>query len=171
MKEEYLGFDVEDDLAIINITILDKSQFLSPVCGNNVVISHEVSDYLDNAIKVIPSSYNIKVLINTDDELHFDIYERAIKNYYSNNLKQDLRDLAKNKLISALILLIGIIVISVLIFLKLKNLGELFSTILEIIGWVFIWQATDMFFFERNKIKRNIRKSTMFINSRVEKRK
>ena len=53
----------ENKNAVIDLMVLDSSVFLSPVCGDLPIISNEVSSYLDNAIKTVPPSFDVKSLI------------------------------------------------------------------------------------------------------------
>ena len=159
----------ENNNAVIDLMVLDSSVFLSPVCGDLPIISNEVSSYLDNAIKTVPPSFDVKLKIKCKDidEQQKKVYQSAIKNYYQNNCKQDVRNLISNTWASFMMFIVGVIIITIMIILTLKEVDQVWITILEIIGWVFIWEAVDKFIFERRDIKKDLRKSNTFANAKI----
>lgn len=169
LKDEILNKLDEHNRYVIDLTINDDASFLSPFSGENKVISSEVASYLDNAIKFVPAkldiSLHIKALnINEEEKI---IYMQAIKNYYRNIMTQLNNELIFNLIVSLSMFFIGVIVIAIMIILSSRGLNEIWDVVLEIIGWVFIWEAVDKFFFERRKLKLEILKAKQFINAKI----
>ncbi len=169
--DDLLNINIDDQgRYIIEMTILDDSNFISPYCGKEPIVSSEVATYLDNIIKNVPPKGSISLylysnVISKDNESK---YQAAIKNYYSNEKRQLKRDLLYNQIAAFSMFGIGFVIIAVmLIFIFLDKINEIWSTILEIIGWVFVWEAVDKFVFERNYLKREINRADQLINAEV----
>ncbi|MCH5180775.1 MAG: hypothetical protein J1F32_06150 [Erysipelotrichales bacterium] len=154
---------------IIDMMILDDESFISPFCGKAPVISSDVATYLDNAIKNVPPKFGVSLHITSDvvskekEEIHIE----SIRNYYRNEQKQLIRELVSNKLSAFIMFVIGLVVIATMIVLSLTNTSEIWITVLEIVGWVFVWEAVDTFFIERSKLKRDLLRANQFINAEV----
>ena len=159
----------ENGRFIVDMMILDDSSFISPFCGGAPVVSQEVATYLDNAIKNVPPKGEITLHISSDviakdkESIHI----QSIKNYYCNERKQLIRELISNKLASFTMFFIGLVIIAVMIVFSLKEVKEIWITVLEIIGWVFVWEAVDKFVFERNSLKKNLLRANQLINAKV----
>lgn len=157
------------DNHVINMQILDKSDFISPYCGYTPVISSEAAAYLDNALKYVSPKKEVEIHIKSkvilDEEKEF--YKNAIINYYSNNIKEHKRDLFHNNLLSILLLIVGAVFITVMLILEATNVNAIYSTILEIVGWVFIWESAYNFFFEKHHIKKELVKARQIINANI----
>lgn len=154
---------------IIDMMILDDDSFISPFCGKDPIISSDVATYLDNAIKNIPPKAQIALHISSDviDKSKEEIHIQSIRNYYRNEQKQLSRELISNKLVSLIMFAIGLVIISIMIAFSFADFSEIWITILEIVGWVFVWEAVDKFFFERSKLKRDLLRTNQLINAEV----
>ena len=154
---------------IIDMMILDDESFISPFCGRAPIISSDVATYLDNSIKTVPPKAKVTLHISSEviakdkEEVHV----QSIRNYYQNERKQLIRELLSNKLASLTMFIIGLIVIAIMIAFSFLDFGEIWITILEIIGWVFVWEAVDKFVFERNKLKKDLLRANQLINAEV----
>lgn len=154
----------------IDMTILDNSTFLSPYCGNVKIISSEVASYLDNILNYYPPKLNLTLRINSKSTNQEDekIFKEAIINYYQNNIYRLKRDLLRNMIIALIMLIIGSIFITLMLIIGNKNSNPIWTTILEIAGWVFIWEAVDKFFFERHSLNKELRKSIQIVSAKIE---
>jgi len=152
-----LAFLEKDDNGkdIIEMVVRDDSNFLSPYSGKNPDISSDVSDFLDSSIKGVLPSEEIKIVIksNVIDDSEKEIDKQAIKNHYDLARINIERRLITNGGISLIMFLVGLFVIGLLIFLDQMNVQKIWTTIVEIAGWVFIWEAVDKFFIERKSLK------------------
>lgn len=159
----------ENDRFILDMTIIDSSSFISPYCGNSPVIGSEVAAYLDNAIQNIPAKYDVSLHIKchsiSEDEQR--IYRNAINNYYHNIVQQAIRNLFRNSIVSLIMALFGIAVIAIMLILTARGLNEVWDIVLEVIGWVFIWEAVDKFCFERYKLKHELRRAYQLKNADI----
>lgn len=168
--EDFLEVKIANDKSIIvEMQVLDDSNFLSPYCSNYYIANDEVISYLNNRIKNVNPKVDLELHIksNVIDDQEKIIYEQAIKNYYKSEKKQLTTKLVNNLIVSLIMFLIGLIIISIMIFMSYNNYKEVWTTVLDIIGWVFIWETIDKFCFERREIKREYRKAEQFINAKI----
>lgn len=157
----------EDKRIVVEMQVLDDSNFLSPYCSNYYIANDEVISYLNNRVKNLNVKAPLRIIIysnviNEDEKM---IYTKAIKNYYLNEKKQLMSDLFNNMIISLIMFGIGLIIISIMIFMSFQESKELWTTVFDIVGWVFVWEAVDKFFFERRKLKRDFLRAEQFINA------
>jgi len=169
MKKIFLEKDA-DGRSIIDMIVKDDSNFLSPYYGKYPVISSDVAEYLDNAQKaVLPKNeIRIKIKSNAIDDNEKKIYENAIKNHYQYVQMQILKELLSNRWTSFVMFIVGVIVIALMFVANHIKVSEVWSTVLEIVGWVFIWEAADNFLIERKSIRNRLRYANKMINAVVE---
>lgn len=172
-RKNYRNVQYDDnDRVIIDLTIKDDSNFLSPYSSSTYSdISSDLSEFITHSL------YSI----NIDEDLHFNIYTNEIdsntkelyKNAIINHFKDknidlyiDIKRLTK---ISIIMALIGIMALSLMIIFNINNIGnEITSEIINIFAWVFIWEAVDIYFLQRTVIKLKMRKYQKIINSTIE---
>ncbi len=172
MKRDLSEFGIqidENNRFILDMMVIDLSSFISPYCSNLPVISGEAAAYLDNAIKNIPAKFDISLHIKSHDISHNkqELYSKSIKNYYNNIIQQTMRDLFRTTIVSLIMAFIGIVVIALMLIFTSKGIGEVWNIVLEIIGWVFIWESVDKFCFERQKLKHELRRAYQFVNADI----
>ena len=101
------------------------------------------------------------------EESERETYTRAIKNYYYNE-KIDLERTLKFYLISSLILTIAAVVIFTLRYLWIINANiEILSEIITVIGWVFLWEAVDLFCIRSSLLQVRRRRCQNFIDAQI----
>lgn len=169
IKNIFLEKDA-DGRSIIDMVVKNDSNFLSPYYGKYPVINSEVAEYLDNSQKAVLPKSEIKIRIKSNeiDDNEKIIYEEAIKNHYQYVKLQILKELLSNRWTPFVMFIVGIIVIAFMFVANYMEIPEVWSTVLEIIGWVFIWEAADKFFIERKTIRNQLRYANKMINAVVE---
>ena len=64
-----------------------------------------------------------------------------------------------SKIFNILMFIIGVIALTVMIFLEVNALSNLvFIEVVDIFAWVFLWESVDLFFFERLSVKTKIKR-------------
>ena len=130
----------------------------SPKEKNNL-FSSEVTEKISNSIDNVPLNYKVKIIFEVDDitkeeakklvESFNDSIELSL--YFARGVKQ------KRQLSAALLILVGITLIFLLTVLKSTGVLEnelqkdVGTEVVDIIAWVFIWEATTLLFLERPK--------------------
>ena len=136
----------EDGRVIINMTVNDDSNFLSPFSENRIsVISTEVADFIENNTHSLPTNekLTLKIHSNCIDENEKKIYNDAIKEYYTEKYLANEKEVKRNFLIAFMLLLAGIFVLTISFFLTDLNV-EIWSYVVDIVAWVLLWEAVDI---------------------------
>ncbi|WP_410981605.1 hypothetical protein [Bacillus cereus] len=131
---------------------------------------HLSSDLEDFILSKLHSGKRKEVEIFFSGQNDFD--EKSLKtatfNTFSNLLNEEEYTYARNIKKAIVLFVIGIIV--GMIFLKLSNNHAYIAGVLSIVCWVFVWSGTEVYFFENQQIKRNIRKCKNILNGNVHKK-
>ncbi len=130
----------------------------SPKEKNNLFCS-DVTEKISNSIDNIPLNYKVKIIFEVDAitkdeakklvESFNDSIELSL--YFARGVKQ------KRQLSAALLILVGITLIFILTVLKSTGVLEnelqkdVGTEVVDIVAWVFIWEATTLLFLERPK--------------------
>lgn len=141
---------------VINLNVSNDDGFLSPYSFEGTpVISSEVADFLENAVKAHSPKEKLILNVKGDciDENERVQYAAAIKNYYSLKLKEEERERKNRTKVAAIFALIGIIALAFMFYLSEREVSEIWKECIDIFAWVFLWEAVDQFFIERGAVK------------------
>jgi len=161
IENEIKKYDIEldeDGRYIINSTIYDDSHFLSPYSScNKEIISDEIAQFLEQSSKIAPPKANLHLKVYSDqiDDTEKDVYKKAIKRYYLNQIIDIKRRLLFNSIVSLIFTLIGLATFIFLLFFSNIFSSDIIYEIISIFGWVFLWEAVDNFFIERANLNRH----------------
>lgn len=146
----------------IQLTAAGDSSLLSEYWSDSPGLNPDAADFLDNEIRAYPTRRlkGLQVVIHTEDasEIEKELYPEAIHHYYSNRLCDNRIRLRRNSLSSLVMFVAGAAVLVVMAFLTKDGLDSVSVEILDIIGWVFVWQATSVFFLDRHDIRQENRR-------------
>lgn len=165
--EQKCDFD-DENRAIINLNIYDDSNFLSPYSANtSQIINDEVASFLENQVKLIKIKYPLTIIINSNciDEKEKIIYTDALRRYYMNNKNE--YQFEKRK-VSIIVLIFFVVSVSILVthfFYRGNN--NVILEIIDIIAWVFMWEAVDKFCIERFIQQRQVKRCQNFIDAKI----
>ncbi len=160
----------EEGRKIVNISIADDSCFLSPYSTLDApIISDEMADFLEHSVKHISPKSKIHFIIKskTIDENEKKIYPLAIKNYYGSEFVEITRDLNHNKWLSIIMIIIGAFFFALDIFLGHFNSTDVLLNIIDVIAWVFVWEAVDLFVLQRSSLKLKRHRCYELIHSKL----
>ncbi|GLV64317.1 hypothetical protein Bmyc01_29870 [Bacillus mycoides] len=158
---------MKDELSI-NI-YLDETDtpFSRYYSSDDVHLSSDLEDFI---LSKLHSGKRKEVEIFFLSQNDFD--EKSLKtatfNTFSNLLNEEEYTYSRNVKKAIVLFVLGIIV--GLIFLKLSSTHAYVAGVLSIVCWVFIWAGTEVYFFENQQIKRNIRKCKNILNGNVHKK-
>lgn len=103
------------------MAINDTSNFLSPYSlEGNPVISNEVANFLENCANefhpktLLSLNFHCKKLSDNDIQM----FNKAIKNYYTLQYHDLLRDIKRKKIFGISCIIIGVIALSIMIILS-----------------------------------------------------
>lgn len=168
----------EDGRAHLRVD-LRNAEIFSPYSENNK-ISPDLFEYIDDQVQFLSSDENLSIDFIVDEG------SDDIKETLSKQIKQQYLfkfDEAKRNKMDALrkslhFLLVGvlfcIVYIIVSVFANLESVSsnaklwlQITGEVIDIIYWVFIWEATDKFFFERREVQRRLLRLTQLCTADI----
>lgn len=168
-KEDKQIYD-EEGRAVINMTVLDDNEFLSPYGEEkDIVISRETAAFLEHSTRTIHHNRDLTLVISSNviDEKEKVLYKKGIHNYFENSFLALQKDLKRNLLTSTIFALIGVLYFAVLIVISLFVDYDLILEMLSIAGWVFLWEAVELFFIDRTEMKNRQYRAYAFLNAKI----
>lgn len=142
----------ENGRRLVKIGLSKGYDLLSPLSPNGEpCITEEVAQFIEHSTKHL----------RPDASLHFafegasisnnekKIYTSAIHNYYHNEFTEIVRELQKNMAQTIIMVAVSAVIFAINIFLKNSGENQVVYNIIDIIAWVFAWEATDIFFLQR----------------------
>lgn len=156
-KDVELAEEVEetsDGRAIVDITVDDLDDFYSPYSPKSFkLLNPQMVEYIDEYSKTIPASQELILRIsatNKTDEAKNRI-KKTIRRTFVEKIANINTELRRNLLSAIIFMAVGILFLAGVIIANTLDLGATVYEILDIIAWVFVWEAVDIFFMERHK--------------------
>ena len=158
---------MKDELSI-NI-YLDETDtpFSKYYSSDDVHLSSDLEDFLLSKLHG-GKRKEVEILFLGQNEFDEKSLKIATFNTFSNFLNEEKYTYARNVKRAIVLFVIGIIV--GVIYLKLSSNHAYIGGVLSIVCWVFIWSGTEVYFFENQQIKQNIRKCKNILNADVRKK-
>lgn len=170
-EKKLIGGEVRQDekgRALIEIEIKDKSEVLSPFYAQNKeTINNEFANFLDNFTKSFPPSQGLHLSINCPEVKPEDeeVFSRAVKNYYLNSTIEAERKISNNTKLLLVMILLSIISLTALFLVHYFDVFWLIEEVFDIIAWVFVWEAVDIFAFQRSLLRYEKQRNLSLYNS------
>lgn len=152
-KENKSSFDPHGD-DVINVKVNDISQIFSQFnydCDDK--LNPEFSEYLWDKANQSSLKDNLQIDIHTDQQMNGDEVSNAIRHHYAREYAVAKKELNRSTRFSLIMLLCGLVSLC-LTFLIYSYDVQYFGLIMEIVAWVFLWEAADRCFIERARQKR-----------------
>ena len=158
--------------AVIKVFVHDLESVISPFSlQDNIVINSEFANFLNQHILATHLIHDINIQIKSNNlEKQEDILliKEAIKNYYYEEAIISYRKIKNTIIKSVIFTFLAVIIFSLVIFLNHLNLLSAVATeIIDIAGWVFMWEAVDLFFIERPLNKYELLKNHKLVEAVV----
>lgn len=141
---------------VVNMVVKDDADFLSVFSESETpVISNEVAEFIENRTMAIPPKEQLTLKIHSDciDENEKKLYTVAIKEYYSEKYIANKRELKRNNLIVLLLTIAGVLALSLRIILEYTTKSLIWTEIIDIAAWVFLWEAVDISVFGNKALR------------------
>ncbi len=154
----------------INMTVLNDDNFLSPYSPTDEpIITGDVAEFLENgAAKFNPKQkLQLNIYSNCIDGQEQSVYKSAIHNYFALKLAATQIDLKRNLIVSVIFTVIGLLGLVAMVLLDRFFGNAIWTEVVDIFAWVFVWEAVDQFFIERLKLLRDCKKYKAFVNAPV----
>ena len=154
---------------VINMNVSDDSDFLSKFSTSETpVISREVAEFIEHSTPAIRKEEALTLKIKSDciDETEKVIYRSAVKEYYKERYISNKRELMHDYVIAAILAVAGVLVLALAILVEYHS--TIWSEVVDIVAWVFLWEAVYIAFLETRKHKLDNRKYIAYISMNIE---
>lgn len=169
--EQYKEMRDADNRIVIDMIVRDDSNFLSPFSESKVpVINSEVAQFIENRTKTISlkEPLTLKVHSNSIDEQEKTTYTTAIKEYFAESYAEVEQKIKRNNFISLILLIMGIATLAVMLLLEKFSNAIIWVEIIDIMAWVFLWEAFDVFILQNHGLKVKRKRYLSLIEMKVE---
>ena len=146
----------EEGRVTVDISVSDDSDCLSPYStANEPHISSDFADFLYHSVKHTHPNEKLHFKVKSDviSDTEKQIYPEAIKNYYTSEFIECSRDMRKNTFFSLIMTVLAALVFTVAIILEGVGVESVVLSMIDVVAWVFMWEAVDLFVLERSAIK------------------
>lgn len=149
-KERNMERD-EDGRIVYKIRVRNDDEFLSPYSkGERCVISEDAAVFIERGLEPVSYDEQLSLKISSDvitDEEEKE-YTKAIHDYYADRYESSRLEKRKLTLIAAVMAVVGVIALSVMIALEVAEYNAVFTEVIDIFAWVFMWEAVDVLFLQ-----------------------
>lgn len=160
----------EEGRTIISISVLKDDDFLSYYSINEQpIITTEVADCLENSVKHLKPKTKLHFIFKSNeiDENEEIAYEKAINNYYTSEFIELCNDMRSHLFLSLIMTFVGAFFFALSLIVEKNSDNQILFNIIDIIAWVFVWEAVDIFFLERAKLKYKRQRCFEIMNSKI----
>lgn len=143
---------------IINIKADTEDQIFSSYnYDNKTSINSELANYLWDNAKLAKPYKKLKLQVFCKEDIEKTEVSNAIKSHYRREYIEIKDELKKTSIFSLICIILGIITLGVLVSLHKVFDNYFLVSIIDIVAWVFIWEAVDAFFLQRTGLKHKCR--------------
>lgn len=148
-------YSESDEMITINVKAETHDQIFSEYnYENKTTLNPNLCEYLWDNIKLAPPSKDVTIRIYDKANLNLPEVQSAIKTHYRREYADAKDDLKKINLFTIIAMIVGVLFLVSLVLIHNYVNNYYLDIILEIVSWVFIWEAVDRFFLERPKIRK-----------------
>jgi len=159
-----------NDRETINMSLKDDSNFLSVFSKTEtMVINSEVANFLENQVQAFKPNQllTLNVTTNCVDDNEKEEYKKAIKEYYSQRYFFLTGEIKRNYLIAYVLFFIGFIILALSVFMQINFNSAIWSEVIDIMAWVFLWEAIDIIAFKTKALRVEKKRCVAFVNMNV----
>jgi hypothetical protein len=148
-NDEKLGnFTEKDGVSTIYID-LTKDAVYKEYSGESM-LSNDFYDFIEDTYDYMKKANFLVIDFKFPETMSQAEKDKIIKLYhahYAINYKKARADIRRDRMLSIILFAIGFIFIAIDIAVKVNHPDSVWTEIIDIIGWVFVWQAGDLLFF------------------------
>ncbi|MBQ8402919.1 MAG: hypothetical protein IJX55_00655 [Clostridia bacterium] len=161
-----------DGRIMVDLRVINDNDFLSPYStANHNAISEGVSDFIEHSLSDVSSEKPIHFRIYSDviTKAEQEEYTRAIHSHYADKYRQTCLEKKKLHNVALIMSLVAVAALSFMIGIDIAGLRtEIFTEIVDIFAWVFMWEAVDIFFLECTMLRFKQRRYLRLADSVIE---
>lgn len=161
----------KDGDAIISVGLREADEFFSPYSYKTYeLMNPEVIEYIDSLESEIPITDSISVDIHTEEPTN-NIQKKRIRDAVKRQNAEQIiiveKKLKRNLFSGLLSTILGVLVLILEAFLWKTISNYMLDTVLVVLGWMFLWDGTEILIFERPPLKRKQFKCYRLMNAKV----
>lgn len=160
-----------DGRVIVNMTVKNDDDFLSVFSESETpVISDVVADFIESSTASIPPKENLtlKIRSNCIDEREKVLYEKAIKEYYTEKYVANERELKRNTFIVCLLAIMGVLVLACELIFEYQIGNAIWAEVIDIVAWVLLWEAVDIGVFGGHALRTKRNRCLSYLSMKIE---
>lgn len=168
IEQEYMD---DDGYAVIDVLLYDGLELYHPMSmGKQRDLNQEIYDFIEQKAYIIPAQIPLKIRFHGDAFPGDEQAEirRLLSEHYAVILHDKVWDKRNNRKKLLAMAAIGIVFLSLYLFLALKREDGLFLEILSVIGSFALWEAADCLMLERREINEELLNTAQFLTLEVE---
>ena len=136
--------------AIINVKVTDKHQVFSNYnYESDEKLNNDLGEFIYDKARFVSPNKDIRIKIFSTQEIGQSEVEEAIKNHYKKDYVEAKNKMRRNLIFSIIMLTIGLLAFASLLVMHEVAYNIYLEIVLEIMTWVFIWEAVDSFCLRR----------------------
>ncbi len=156
--------------AVVELTVRRDEDFLSDYSVEKPEISSAVADFLQEQTSALRPKDPILLRIYSDciDEEEKGTYEGALREHALRRYHGASSGMKRNAAIAAVMFAIGVLGLVATVLCNLFADNPVFSEVLDIFAWVFVWEAVDLFFLQRASLRAERTRALRLYDAKVE---
>ena len=135
--------------------------------GNLRQLDGQIFDYIEESANLLPPKVPIRVILHGVPRNERKGIPALFTMHYHFVAQDKLWDQRSNRNKMLFMTIIGLLFISAYLFLGTQQGDDLLLEILNIIGWVCLWEAAECFLVERREIKRALLETAQFLTMEI----
>lgn len=149
--------EIDGGRQVAEICVSSGGEFLSPyMIDGEPVISEEAAQILERSVKHFRPAKPVTFKLRGDGvkKEEENLYSAAVKNYYHAEFSETYRELKKCNVLSVIMTVVAAIIFAAAVILSnFEFVDQVFLNIIDVVAWVFMWEAADIYVFRRHELK------------------
>lgn len=161
----------EQGRCIINMCVKNDDDFLSPFSATDTpVISPEVAEFVENSTCLSAPGEQFVLRIKSDciDDAEKELYQTAIREYYTQKYIANDRELRHRRRLAWAMGAVGVLILALAIFWEYRFSSLVWAEFIDIVAWVFIWEAVYAEQFDNRKRRLQKRSYLSYLSMEIQ---
>ena len=168
IKKDNVVSENKNGDAVISIKIEDREELFSKYSYNSDdVINSDCTDYIWHKSKLVGRMQDIQIHFHCAQKTDKNEVQSALKSYYRAEYLETSNELKKHTIFSFVCLLLGVGTLLAFSILNKIFANFYLSTVVDILAWVFLWEAFDVFFFQRASLARRMKRIQKLYSAKI----
>jgi hypothetical protein len=118
--------------------------------SGKALLNNDIYDFIEDAYSMAGNKSGLTLSFRFPSDMTSAEKDKILKLYrthYAVRFKALRSKMKKQRIVSMILLFIGVVILATDIAIKVNNNNTILTEVIDIMAWVFIWQAGDIFFF------------------------